>query len=277
MRFNTRFFFSFLVAGLAACHAQTPPSGFKVEVMPLLNFPHVVDEPVDVRVTIRNQTGQPLRTAAGDRFAFEVTRPNSREREVARYANAKLPEIELQPGAAWQGDVRLTEMFKMRSEGDYFIRASVANRTGKGESAGLMVTVSQGVTLKQAWQNFDNGKKREFRLVYLQNYQVGEYLYLRIIDPDGARAWDTLRLGAVFRLGEEPKLDIQNDGTVTVIHRANRDVHYKTTLVSSHAGVRITSHEALPDPDALAQKLMEPFILKAMEPPPKKKSWWKFW
>jgi len=283
MRIDNRLLPMFLVASLALCHAAANPGGFTVRVEPLVQFTHVIDEPVDVRVTIRNLTGQPFRTAAGDRFTCEVERLNARERAVFRYEDAEMPEVSLQPGETWQGQIRLTDMFRMRLEGDYFIKANVANRLGSGTSEGTIITLSPGqpILLKDgrmamARQMFADGTQREFRLVYLQNYQVCEYLYLRIIDPDNVRAWDTIALGVVFR-SEEPKLDIRNDGTVTVLHRATQEFHVKTTLSSSREEVWLTEREELLDPEKLAQILMKPFIDKAMEPPPPKKSWWKFW
>ncbi|MCL1888382.1 MAG: hypothetical protein FWF96_05885 [Kiritimatiellaeota bacterium] len=267
----------FIVAGLALCHARANPGGFTVKVEPTIHFTRVVDEAVDARITIRNLTGRPYDTAAGDRFTCEVEYLDARDRAVLRYADAKLPDVKLQPGETWQGTVRLTDMFKMREEGDYFVRARAANSLGSGESEGTIITLAAGTPLKQARQMFSDGTQREFRLVTLKNYQVCEYLYLRIIDPDNARAWETLRLDVVFR-SEEPKLDIQDDGTVTVIHRATRELHMKTTLASSHEGVRLVSREELLDPEALSQLLFAPFIEKAAEPPPPpKKPWYRFW
>ena len=281
MRIANLFYSSFFVVFVFSA-ARANPGGFSVKVEPVVHFTHVIDEPVDVRVTIRNLTGQPFRTAAGDRFHCAVER-YARDRAVARYEDAEMPEVELQPGETWQGQIRLTDMFKMRLEGDYFIKADVANRQGSGSSDGTVITLSPGqpILLKdgrpaQARQMFSDGTQREFRLVYLQNYQVCEYLYLRIIDPDNVRAWDTLSLGVIFR-SEEPKLDIQNDGTVTILHRASQELHMKTTLASSREEVRVTGYEELFDPEAIARFLLDPFIKKAMEPPPPKKSWWKLW
>ena len=277
MRIDKRLFPMFFVASLALCHARANPGGFTVKVEPVVQFTHVIDEPVEVRITIRNLTGQPFNTAAGDRFTCEVDRLNARDRAVFRYEDAEMPEILIQPGETWQGNLCLTDMFRMRLEGDYYVRVSAANRLGNGKSD-TIVTLSPGKLIKKAQQMFADGTQREFRLVYLQNYQVCEYLYLRIIDPDNVRAWDTLALGVVFRtLEEPPKLDIQNDGTVTVLHRATQEHHVKTTLVSSHGEVRVTGHEELLDPEEISRILMKPFIDKALEPPPPKKSWWKFW
>ena len=276
MRFFKRLFF--LVASLATCHANANPAGFEVKVESF-NFAFVIDEPVDIVLSIRNLTGQPLRTAAGDRFTCELKRLGVRDNEVARYADARMPEIEIQPGATWEGIITLTDLFKMRTEGNYFLQFRVANRHGSGVSDGTNVSIVPGVPIKSVRQMFADGAQREFRLVYLQNYQISEYLYLRIIDPSGARAWDTLALGPVFRK-EEPKLDIRdNDGvaTVTIIHRVDRDRHLKVALESTPGDVRVVEAERLWDPEAISRMRLKPFLDKALEPPPPPKPWWKFW
>jgi len=276
MRIFTRLLF--LVASFGLCHANANPAGFEVKVASF-NFAFVVDEPVDVVISIRNLTGQPLKTAAGDSFTCTLERRNTRGNAVARYADARLPELDIQPNATWHGQIRLTDIFKMRAEGDYFLRFKVANRLGEGVSDGTIVSVVSGVPVKSVRQMFADGTQREFRLVYLQNYQVSEYLYLRIIDPAGVHAWDTIALGPVFRK-EEPKLDIRdNNGvtTVTTIHRIDRDRHYKVTLESTPDAVRIVDDETLFDPEAIARERLKPFLDKALEPPPPPKPWYKFW
>ncbi len=274
MRTFSRFLF-LVVAMLGLCHAADDHANFEITVKPFI-FDFIVDEPVDVPVSIRNRTGAPLTTDAGDVFACEVTRLNSRDREVTRYAKTQLPVVDIKPGETWEGFIRLTDLYEMRAEGDYFVRFRAANRLGASVSDGLLVSVIPGIPIKYVRQMFADGTQREFRLVYLQRYQINEYLYLRIIDPSGVRAWDTVSMGMVFRK-EAPKLDITDDGVVTVLHRATRDLHVKLTLESTHDSVRITGEEVLLDPEAMARTMMEPFQKKALEPPPPPEPWWKFW
>ncbi|MCL1888847.1 MAG: hypothetical protein FWF96_08275, partial [Kiritimatiellaeota bacterium] len=139
-------------------------------------------------------------------------------------------------------------------------------------------TVTTSMPVKQASQYLEAGARREFRLVSLQR-RDGEELLLRIIDPDGAQAWNTLNLGIVWRALEAPRMAITPDGTLVVLHRATREFHIKTVLVSDLRGVRILSHENILTPEAEAKVRLQNLqrLEEERKKQEKKSPWWKFW
>lgn len=274
MNIRSSFFilnFSFFILA-CCCHA----ADVEISVVPSnKSYRYVIDEPIYVTLSIRNRTGKTIDTEKDGRFTCEVKRMGS-PLSLTPYADATLPELSIKPGETEVVEIDITDLYELRDEGDYFIRFSAANAIASGRSDGTMVNINAGIPVKHVSQLFDDGTRREFHLVYLERDQT-EILFLRIIDPAGENAWDTLWLNRIWRI-DEPKMGIEDSGLVTIMHRASQDLYIITELLSERNEVRMLSMTPLLTPEAQARVNMQPFQNMLLDPPkPKPKPWWKLW
>ena len=144
------------------------------------------------------------------------------------------------------------------------------------DSNSRAIDVVPGLEIKTAIQLFADRPEfqRKLSLVYFMRKQ-SEYIFLRITDTPGERTWSTLELGQLLRT-TPPVIEVSQDGVVTILHRATRDVFLRTRVRSTVQGVELLGQEQIVDHHAAEQMQLQQ--LQAMQDAKKKKSswWWPF-
>ncbi len=269
----------FLASAAAGVFAAAAPSEIAVKLS-LECREWVQGERIRAVVDVANSSGDTLIVAPGDaadKILIELTRAsdgrlypkNSGDRPfTAKFA--------LAPSEGQKLETFLGDHFAFADATRYLARAVLVHGGMRYESPRVSFDVVPGVRCGGAMQVFSNvpGLKRLFELVYWRRGRE-EHLFLKSQNEDGRR-FRTYDVGALLRV-TDPKISVQTNGVVTVLHRASQDEFIRSDFWSLKDDVVFREHERMTDPDVAGVERVKALYMEAGEAEPVKKAWWKFW
>ena len=186
----------------------------------------------------------------------------------------------LNPGSKHVCRIQMDKWFNLLKEGTYYANLVYLHNGIRYESTRKSFDIVPGIPVKEGVQMFVSAQKlrRVFRLVHWNRNQ-SERLFLRIEDEPGGAVWDSIDLGPHLK-SSEPKLDIAENGEVTVVHRATQDAFHRILVWSLHESVEIAERNTLLDPEVTASQRMRSLYGDMVEEGPVnpvEKKWWEFW
>ena len=193
-------------------------------------------EPMEFDVRIQNMTGSPI--ALQDHpvtkrswLSFQIF--DSSGEKIASTGNATIPPQVLKPGEAKSLRINSTPMYRIRSTGQYDIRANVSIAGGKSFVTGsLRFNVGKGEVTWVQDRNV-NGVQRTYSLIrFLDQHRSS--LYLRVEEVDQNLVYSTIRLGEVVGF-TKPEIMFDSDGKVHLLHVSTSTLHRYSRLTKDGA------------------------------------------
>jgi len=197
---------------------------------------YVIGEDIPIRVLVRNNTTQPLLLGQGEMptAVLDVSRVNDPQRvSLARDPKGCLPRpLRLAPGEERFFDLNLSREVDLTRQGKYFVHFGVIHAGLRYDTQVKVVEIVPGSIVSEGTQLFRKfpGRQRRLTLVRWPRDHV-DRLFLRVEDiPDG-RVFPTVMLGAYLPL-MKPRLNIADNGEVTVLHRATPEYYVRNIFWS---------------------------------------------
>ena len=241
----------------------------------------VQGERIRAVVDVANSSGDTVVVAPGDaadKLVLELARASD-GRAYPKCSGEKpfTAKFALGPSEGQKLETFLGDHFAFSDATRYLARAVLVHGGMRYESPRVSFDVVPGVKCGGAMQVFSNvpGLKRMFELVYWRRGR-GEHLFVKSHDEDGGRRWRTYDVGTLLRV-TEPKVSVQTNGVVTVLHRATQDEFIRTEFWSLKDAVVFRENERMTDPDVAGAERVKALYMEAGETEPVKKAWWKFW
>lgn len=197
---------------------------------------YVIGEDIPVRLLVRNNTTQPMTLGRGGLPAgvLDVARVNDPQRvTLARDPLGCLPRpLTLKPGEQRVFDVNLTRAADLTQQGKYFVTFGVVHAGLRYDTQVKVVEIVPGTIVAEGTQLFTRapGRQRRFTLVRWPRNHI-DRLFLRVADSPDGRFFPTVMLGAYLPL-MRPRLNIADNGEVTVLHRATPDYYVRNVFWS---------------------------------------------
>ncbi len=224
----------FLPVGL---HAQQPKALDPVAVGIAFNTgSYVIGEDIPVRLLVRNNTTGEMTLGRGGMptGVLDVARVNDPQRvSLARDPLGCLPRpLTLAPGEQRVFDVNLTRVANLTEQGKYFVTFGVIFGGLRYDTQVKVVEIVPGTIVSEGTQLFTRapGRQRRFTLVRWPRDHI-DRLFLRVADTPDGRFFPTVMLGAYLPL-MRPRLNIADNGEVTVLHRATPDYYVRNVFWS---------------------------------------------
>jgi len=253
----------------------------KVVLTPAYNV-FVRGEAVVVQLELIN-TGRDL---------IDVSAPQSGSLFIEVYYSDRLQQLkpmvdapftkpfQLNPGAKHISKIQLDKWFNLLKEGRYFAQLVLLHKGSRYESSRKLIDIVPGIPVLEGVQMFvgDQTLKRKFKVVRWNRSHM-ERVFLRIEDEPNEAVWDTIDLGEQLK-GSDAKLDIAENGEVTVIHRTSQDAFHRAVIWSLPQSVEIAERNILLDPEVTASQRVRSLYGDMVEDGPvnpEDKKWWKFW
>lgn len=197
---------------------------------------YVIGEDIPVRLLVRNNTPHEMTLGRGGLPAgvVEVARVNDPQRvSLARDPLGCLPRpLTLAPGEQRVFDVNLTRVANLTEQGKYFVTFGVVFGGLRYDTQVKVVEIVPGSLVAEGTQLFTRapGRQRRFTLVRWPRDHI-DRLFLRVADTPDGRFFPTVMLGAYLPL-MRPRLNIADNGEVTVLHRATPDYYVRNVFWS---------------------------------------------
>lgn len=195
----------------------------------------VLGEEIPVRLLVRNNTTRDMVLGQGTLPAgvLEVSRVNDPSRTpLAAPAAGCLPRpLKLAPGEQRVFPINLSRAVNLREQGRYFVTFGAIYAGKRYDTQVKVIEVVPGHLIAEGNQLFAKapGRQRIFKLVRWPRDHV-DRIFLRIEDSDGRR-FDTVLLGAYLPL-MKPRLNIADNGEITILHRATPDYYVRNVFWS---------------------------------------------
>ncbi len=227
-----------LGAGICAPRA-TLAQRVALDMRPLQSA-YVVGEPVVVRIKIENLGTQPLviddhEAFRRNRIFFEINL-DPLVMLAPRREGRILEEMDLERDESFTGMIDLSAWYPLLREGRYYVNLVLLHNDLRYASERRMFDVVPGIELASAAAPLPGRppSERDFRLVYWSRGER-EIAFLRASDRPGGVVWTTLELGPIVRFAA-PRLTVNADGSLTVIHQATRDAIVTSQIRSDAKG-----------------------------------------
>ncbi|MBQ9431034.1 MAG: hypothetical protein IJU44_05735 [Kiritimatiellae bacterium] len=239
----------------------------------------VVGEPVLVQITLENDDRQDIviDEKSRDRIFFELT-TEDRYNYIKQYREGLVAgAFTVSPRQNAQRRLELDKWHSLMSEGKYFVQAVFLHNGQRYVSQLKTFDIVPGLKLKEGIQMFVKpaNLKRTFTLSYWHRNEV-DRLFLRAVDEPSGLMWDTVDLGT-FSRAYPAKLDIAPDGVVSVVHKSNQDVFFRTVLWSLPESLEVVERNKLLDPEVAASQNAKSLYNESGDKKSAKKPWWKLW
>jgi len=193
-------------------------------------------ESMEFDVRIQNLTGSPL--ALQDHpirkrawLSFQIF--GSSGEKISATGNAVVPPQVLKPGESKTLRINITPMYKIRSTGQYDIRANVNIAGGKSfVTSSLRFNVGKGeVTWVQ--NKRVNGVNRTYSLIRFLD-QFRSSVYLRVEEVDRNLVYSTIRLGEIVGF-TKPEVEFDSEGKIHLLHVSTSTLHRYSRLTKDGA------------------------------------------
>ncbi|MEM1158198.1 MAG: hypothetical protein AAGH72_08085 [Verrucomicrobiota bacterium] len=188
-------------------------------------------EPMEFNVRLQNLTGSPI--ALQDHpvhkrswLSFQIF--GSSGEKIGPTGNGSLPPQVLKPGESKTLQVNITPLYKIRSTGQYDIRANVNIAGGQSFITGsIRINVGKGEVTWVRDINVD-GVKRTYSLIRFLD-QSKSSLYLRVEEVDKNLVYSTTRLGEIVGF-TTPDVKFDSDGKIHLLHVSTSALHRYSRL-----------------------------------------------
>jgi len=254
---------------------------FQVSLKPAYNA-FVSGEAVVVQLELLNAGRDLVKVdpeGGRDMFVVEISY-GERYNELKPITSAPFCKpFELKPGTKFTSKLEIDKWYPLLKSGQYFVQLVFIHNDIRYESSKKSFDIVTGLPVKEGIQMFvsDAKLKRIFNLVHWERNR-SERLFLTIKDEPTGAIWDTIDLGTFLKTSD-PKLDIDSNGEVTVVHRATQDAFFWTVLWSLPGSVEVAERNRLLDPEVSASQRVRALYGEGVEEGPgiDEKPWWKFW
>jgi hypothetical protein len=191
-------------------------------------------EPIVYNLVLANEGGTEvvLRDSAdGLRPWLSFLIFNSAGEKIRRVQGKGMQEVVLQPGESKTFAVNLTPLYRLRSTGQYDVKASVTAVGGETRlTSSLRFYIGKGQEIWTDTRTFD-GIERKFSLIRFIDRSI-LYMYARVEEPSQRLVYGTKRLGPIVGY-TEPITQFDERGHLHVMHIAESRVHRHSELSPS--------------------------------------------
>lgn len=199
----------------------------------------LLHEPVNARVSVRNNTGAVLGFDSGAdaaRFYFEIRR--DRDEAVDQLDHAPLLYgTKLVPAGHLTNGFCLTSLFSMCRRGAYQVKACIEWNNTLFASPAVNLEMLKGFEIARMIAGLpgEPGAMRLYRLEYLPKNN-GEYVYLSIADEQSGKIYGMFNLGRIIRV-RKPEMKVDEAGNIHVLFQSTAMVFYH--IAFTPYGVRL--------------------------------------
>ena len=203
-------------------------------------------------VTLENDSGIPLALDTYDEYAkntitFEVVRDGKWHEPLPKRPGRIVERALMMPDERQQFMVDLGDWYSLQRPGRYFVAPELTwnGRSYKGKK--VMLDVVNGFEIQKIRRAVPGYQDlhRDFRLIYWAR-DGAEYLFLRVDEVESGQTYGAIQLGTLVRVFE-PKMEVDRDGKIEILHQASRSAYLRTTLVSLRNSVELEDQVALRD------------------------------
>ncbi len=177
----------------------------------------------------------------GPRFSFVIER-NGEEVE-AKSKDPFFEKVVIMPDTKKTVSRELTHWYNLSEEGKYFVTAQVEWDGMVYKSATRLLRVVGGILLVETSRSLPNDPR--IRLTYSVRYwprNKKDHAFLYVHDKKNSVNYGALDIGPIFRLSK-PKIKVDADANVTVVHRANSDCIVRSRFRASKNGIAFLGQE----------------------------------
>jgi hypothetical protein len=188
----------------------------------------ILYEPVIATVNIENMTGRPLVLSgpnANGRLRFDIEMTPGRTLPQTQFPLLE-ESVEIPVRESWSGSFILSDAYDMRQEGPYTVRARVDAAGEAFIAPRVFVDVVPGLEI-MSLRSLAKAQGETLRLHRLMsvNRDRGEFLLLRIDDPEGGICYAVQSLGRIIR-ARPPRLEVDGDFNVHILHQTSPERFY---------------------------------------------------
>lgn len=205
-----------------------------------LRSAYVLGEPVAVQIKIDNHGAQPLviddhEAFRRNRIFFEINLDPQVLLAPLREGRI-LEELDLERDESFTGTIDLSAWYPLLREGRYYVNLVLLHNDLRYASERRMFDVVPGIELASVAAPLPGRppSERGFKLVYWTRGER-EIAFLRASDRPSGVVWTTLDLGPLVRV-TQPRMKVNADGSLTVVHQATRDTMVTSVIRSDAKG-----------------------------------------
>lgn len=222
------------------CHAA-PKMILKLEHSSVLKY-----ESVHAFLSIYNDSDYPLKisgeSVGAAKLGFQIER--KRDEWLPRTGRGPLIEkLSLAPGEQRNIAINLSDHYNLGSGGRYLVRGFLEVNDNLHISDKVMLDVVDGIEIGRAVRDIGGREKvkRSYSLRYWKRADH-ELLFLTVDDKPTLVNQGVFQLGRLLRV-DKPKIKVDRDGNVDVLHRRSPDCFIRTKFKSSRYGVRFVDQK----------------------------------
>lgn len=221
----------------------------RAEVKLLLKMEHaafIEFESVNAFLKIFNDDGRPFELGSGSNGTAELTFQVGRKRDEWHPKGAPGPllkDLVLEPGESRDVVIDLSRWYDVSSPGRYFVRAVLRRGKSYFYSPDAIVDVVHGIEVAKAVREVTGYSDvlRTYSLRFWRREQF-DYLFLSVVETPGDTNKGVFQLGKLLRV-EPPRIDVDRDGNVMVLHQTARDCFIRTLFKSDGEGVQFVDQQ----------------------------------
>lgn len=222
---------------------------------------YIQGEDIPAEFVIKNNTSRNIilnDANSVDRLTLSAQRHHIHRLGKTQYADlSKIKPFIVPGGRTFRVPVYLNQVLDFNQHGKYMLNFAV-NYRGKCYSTSIKtIDIVNGYVVLEGLQLFNNqpNTQRKISLLRWSRNHV-DCLFIRIADTPKRQAFTTTLLGAY--LGPmKPKMNIADNGEVTVLHKATPDYYVKNTFWSLPNTVSHRDRVSLLDPNAASANRMK--------------------
>ncbi len=234
---------AFLMAAVVTAVATTLPARTPKMLDPVAvgvefeSLSYVIGEDIPLKLLVRNNTTRPMTLGQGSMPAgiLNVSKVSDPQRtSLTRNPMGCLPRpLQLAPGEQRVFNVNLTREANLTQQGRYFVSFGAVYAGLSYETQVKVIDIVPGYIVAEGTQLFvsDPNRQRRLTLVRWPRDHV-DRLFLRVEDAPDGRFYPTMMLGAYLSHLMPPRLNIADNGEVTVLHRATPDYYVRNVFWS---------------------------------------------
>ncbi|MFW6151714.1 MAG: hypothetical protein ACOC6C_01940 [Verrucomicrobiota bacterium] len=203
-------------------------------------------EDFNAEVTLVNKTGEPFvmyrdGTSIGPRFSFTVERNG--EEIKTRSKDPFFEKVVIMPDGKKTATRDLTRWYNLSQEGQYLVVAQVEWDGTIYRSATRVLRVVGGISLAETSRSLSDDPR--IHLTYSVRYwprHKKDHAFLYVHDKKNSVNYGALDMGPILRVSK-PRIKVDADDNVTVVHRANSDCIVRSRFRASKNGIASLGQE----------------------------------